>query len=741
MGRDPMGPPPPDREVDRPSGAPSRLRYSTIPPVWISGIDRVPDIEVAISALSVGNLRMAALLADAAMRDERIWAVMDTRAGVIRGADVEVKPADASGKAADVAQVLGGNEDATGLWSSMFPPQTIARILRYGWLCGISVAEVVWLPLTIGGERMWFPRLVPVHPQFTYWDWGYRAYRLTLQEGTITLPDVSAQPFSDGKWFVWCPFGYQYAWGEAMIKPLADLYLRRRWNARDWARYNEKHGSLADLVYVPEDAEENDKMAYFYDVANRGADSAVMVPRRDGQSKDSGYGLEILEPKGRSWETFVSTQEKLDNATAILFWGQNLTTEIQKGAGSKAAEQGHQKVADIKTQEDAAIADALGQQVVSWWAHYNFGSPDLAPRARYAVEPPVDTTEEGAGLKAIGDGVQSLVAANPKTDVDALYDAHGIPMRSDAEMAEIERQKREAAAAATPPQGPDGGQGGGAPAGGGKGAPGGQPAAGAQGGEAAPGKKAATARLKNDGSQVVGRRSFQGFGIAIENAAGTTRFWHDADGQETGRTEMKHDYGYFEDHGGTDDEGLDVYLGSNENAPYVYVVKQMRGPDFKRADEDKVFLGFDSEAAARAAYAAHRNDGQRAIGGVTSLTLEQFRTKLARRRGKGHVTARGRERTATLRLGGPAYGKARTRRQRLYADGVVESGKRTAKKAMASYLHRVLAAVRGAHSYEEMKQRVLHEFRHVRPDELAAIVARARIMAKAGGMDTAWQQV
>jgi phage gp29-like protein len=796
MVNDPMGPPPPDSTVPKPGGDPDRRRFSSVPPIWVSGIDRVPDIEGALYGLQVGNFRQPALLADAVLRDDRISAVMDTRAGVIRGSDVEVKPANDSAKAEKVATILGGDEATTGIFEDLLPAPQVADLLQYGWLNAIAVAEVVWTPDTDTG--MWTPRLVPVHPQFVYWDWGYNCYRLILADGIISLPDVMANPYSDGKWFVWCPFGYQYAWRKALIKPLADLYLQRRWNARDWSRYNEKHGSPADIAYVPEDANEEDKEAYYQDVLNRGSDTAVMVPRRDGQGKDDGYGLGLLEASSRTYQSFQLQQEKIDNSIAILFWGQNLTTEVQKGAGSKAAEQGHQKVADIKTKDDAAIARVYRQQVLSWWAHHNFGDSALAPRVRYVVEPPTDEKEEGDGYKALGEGIQALKTASPKVDVDAMLDTHGVPMLTAEQLAEEQRQAQERMKSMTPPGtgGPPApGGAGGAPAGG---APGGED--GGDGGEEPPDdeKKAdeKKAAAKNTGDQVVGHREFAGFRIAIENRAGSVRRWFDSDGKQTGETAMHHDYGYFEDHQGADGEELDVYLGPDEHAPDVYVVTQMAAPDFKRKDEQKVMAGFPSFEAAKQAYVKHRNDGDAAIGGILAISMDRFRAKLRRRRSGGHVTARDdgdqlallvvrkvdgkwfvfseegkklskgypSKAAAEKRLGEIEYFKhkkvtsagrgvatlsARTvklsgtrgRRQKLYADHVAASSHRSAVRAMSASLHRVMTAIKATHSFEDLKKRLAVEFKGMRPNEFAKVVAKARIMAKAGGMDTAWQQV
>jgi len=83
-------------------------------------------------------------------------------------------------------------------------------------------------------------------------------------------------------------------------------------------------------------------------------------------------------------------------------------------------------------------------------------------------------------------------------------------------------------------------------------------------------------------------RDFAGLRIVVENPAGSTRYWHDRDGRESGSTIMRNDYGFFAGHVGADGDALDCYLGPNEAAPFVYVVHQLAAPDFKRHDEDKV---------------------------------------------------------------------------------------------------------------------------------------------------------
>lgn len=133
------------------------------------------------------------------------------------------------------------------------------------------------------------------------------------------------------------------------------------------------------------------------------------------------------------------------------------------------------------------------------------------------------------------------------------------------------------------------------------------------------------------------RRTFAGLEVVVENPKGSTREWHDRAAGKSGSTTMRHDYGFLADQLGTDGEEVDCYLGDDEAASFVYVVHQRRTPDYKAHDEDKVFLGFGSEADAKAAYLAHRDDGEQAYGGMSAIPLEAFKAKLRRRSGSGKI--------------------------------------------------------------------------------------------------------
>lgn len=131
-------------------------------------------------------------------------------------------------------------------------------------------------------------------------------------------------------------------------------------------------------------------------------------------------------------------------------------------------------------------------------------------------------------------------------------------------------------------------------------------------------------RLLFKSKRIPQRREWHGYDISIETPHGDTRHWFDPHTNESGVTFNHYDYGYLRLTGGHDGDHVDVYLGPlPDTAENVYVVRQMKGPDFNRYDEDKCMVGFGSEAEARQAYLAHY-DRPGFLGRVDTYTVEDF---------------------------------------------------------------------------------------------------------------------
>jgi hypothetical protein len=109
--------------------------------------------------------------------------------------------------------------------------------------------------------------------------------------------------------------------------------------------------------------------------------------------------------------------------------------------------------------------------------------------------------------------------------------------------------------------------------------------------------------------------------VNIENPAGTERIGMDK-GKKEWRIKMKYDYGFIHCVKGADGEGLDVYLGPNQEAKKVFVIHQ-NDPSTKEYDEDKVMLGFENGKEAKKAYLDHYNSLD-FFGSMTVMDFDEF---------------------------------------------------------------------------------------------------------------------
>jgi Inorganic Pyrophosphatase len=107
---------------------------------------------------------------------------------------------------------------------------------------------------------------------------------------------------------------------------------------------------------------------------------------------------------------------------------------------------------------------------------------------------------------------------------------------------------------------------------------------------------------------------FQGIPIVIEYDKGDIRTGVNKEGEKWER-EMLCPYGYIKDSvAAGDGEGLDVYIGPDPDAEFVYLIEQGTGEDsdgynVDDFDEYKLCLGFDSLEEAEEMYLAHYPEG------------------------------------------------------------------------------------------------------------------------------------
>jgi hypothetical protein len=106
---------------------------------------------------------------------------------------------------------------------------------------------------------------------------------------------------------------------------------------------------------------------------------------------------------------------------------------------------------------------------------------------------------------------------------------------------------------------------------------------------------------KAEDKTVKGQEDFRGLPVYVEFYKGERRH----------NRILQADYGFIPDTTGRGDgEAVDVYLGDSIEAPFAYVVEQLK-EDGKTLDEVKLMYGFDSLAEAEKVYLAQFDKGWR----------------------------------------------------------------------------------------------------------------------------------
>jgi hypothetical protein len=125
--------------------------------------------------------------------------------------------------------------------------------------------------------------------------------------------------------------------------------------------------------------------------------------------------------------------------------------------------------------------------------------------------------------------------------------------------------------------------------------------------------------------------SHQGILIYVENMPGTTRSGTGTDGRRWS-VKMRVPYGEIPNTIGADGDPIDVFVGPDPMAPTVFVFHQKHFQSTEEQvegtyDEDKVMLGFKSEAEALRCYRSHFTMPVLAPG-ITTMSILDFREKV-----------------------------------------------------------------------------------------------------------------
>lgn len=131
---------------------------------------------------------------------------------------------------------------------------------------------------------------------------------------------------------------------------------------------------------------------------------------------------------------------------------------------------------------------------------------------------------------------------------------------------------------------------------------------------------------------------FRGMRIHVENEAGSVRSGVDRVSGKPWSTKMPYAYGEIIGSHGVDGDPVDVFIGPDKSASFVYIVHQLNHHTGE-FDEDKCFIGFDDAMDAKAAYYKAYDNPDLFYGSIETIPLVVFKKHLKMNDGDSMIRA------------------------------------------------------------------------------------------------------
>ncbi len=374
------------------------------------------SILAALDAHMMGQFNESAFLCDAMTGDDRIAATLGQRMGALFSRPMKTTPC-INGVASDDAAAVEVATAWDAAWDRMAPLDVLEEIHTWGITEGVVPIEIQW----DRSVTPWQPYFKPWHPTHLSYRWDLKKYALVTMDGVEII-----EP-GDGRWILYTPHGPYRGWRRGAVRSLATPWLFRQLLWRDWARYNERHGLPVIKAKAPARSDPTLRNNWVQGLASLGQESVVLCPQNvDG----TGFDIEMVEAKDRSYESFDKSMGRADMAIVLAILWQNLTTEVS--GGSYAAATVHEGVKQTSSRYDnGTLTACIFEQAARPFAAWNFGRPELAPRRTWVIEEPADHLSSAQTFAQFGMAINSLRAGGIQITVDgvaALAFAFNLPL-------------------------------------------------------------------------------------------------------------------------------------------------------------------------------------------------------------------------------------------------------------------------------------------------------------------------
>jgi phage gp29-like protein len=372
-----------------------------------------PDrVNRAIENADSGSLIDLADLVETLFRDDRISGVLSTITHGLLGLPIDFVGGNASARKSLAGE---GTIDRDGEWWQMHQEQELTKLMKWGLILGVGLAQRIELPRVVGQPHRyrietWSPRWL----QYFHKPQNGTRWKVTTEEGQEPIAP------GDGEWIIFTPYGARRPWAEGIWAALAFPWLLKRFSLEDRANYSETLGNPIGVGTTTKGSSEKQREKYLRQLRALGKASKIVLPE--------GWDYKLIEATGKSWEIYENQVAWADQAMTIALAGQIVTTEGTSGfsAGNifDAIKQ------DLIRFYAETFSSCLRKQSLEPWAMINFGSHKAAPWPQWQTKKPPDNDKKAKGLSDIGDAIAKLTASlapyGLKPDVEKILTDFGI---------------------------------------------------------------------------------------------------------------------------------------------------------------------------------------------------------------------------------------------------------------------------------------------------------------------------
>ena len=376
-------------------------------------------------------------LCDDMLTDDRIHSVAYMRAQALVGAEIEFLEGQGRRKRA----ALKAADAESDLWE-MLPEAEWIQAQVWGTLCNFGTGRKRWWERAPGppGAQRFIPRRRNgrIVPLFEFWH--PRNFRLDpAQQQWIarTNPPGSIAPvdrpmsFGDGEFVAFAPWGGAASIDRGLWLPAAKLWLLKQHVIRSGASLGQRMSTPIKVVEFGIGQQGiNAADIGGADEKRRALVAEVFAMQRAGVvSLPPGFTMKLLSVPATSQQMLREQWTACDDAFAILWSGNNLTTSI-KGGSLAASDNAQAMFGFVRRFDASAESTFVHDELLCDWAAINYGSSEAAPWPCRNVDPPEDLKANALTMFTVAQAVEKFEKAGWFVDKQATDEAYNLNLVS-----------------------------------------------------------------------------------------------------------------------------------------------------------------------------------------------------------------------------------------------------------------------------------------------------------------------